>query len=152
MHASIIALAAIALVAAQDKESDRMPKRGDAVIVRGCIDGSTVVSTDIQVRDSSASYAGEVTYRMSGDKKVVNPIKKEHKGHVDVLTGTLKSDLPDANAPRETRVGRTRIVIGAGPQSGPEAQRPFGAGSQGPPSFPVLEVKEIEHTGVSCKT
>jgi hypothetical protein len=144
MHASIIALAAAIALVPQDKGSDRMPKRGDAVIVRGCIDGGTVVSNDIQVRDSSASYAGEVTYRMSGDKKVVNPIKKEHNGHVDVLTGTLKSDLPDAHGSRGTRVGNTRIIIGAGPQNGPDAQRP--------PSLPVLVVKEIEHTGVSCKT
>ena len=140
----IIVTTALLAIGAQEKRTDVIPKRGNDVAVRGCIIGGTIESTDTEVRDSSGSYAGFVTYRISGNKKIVNPIKKEHDGHADVLIGTLKSDLPETNSPKSARIGNTRVVIGAGEQSR--------TNPMAPPSMPVLDVKEIEHTGVNCRT
>ena len=140
-----IALAiGILMVTVQDKPTGVIPKKGDAVAVRGCIKAGAIESSDTELRDSSGSYSGFVTYRISGEKKVINPIKKEHEGHADVLIGTLKSDLPGTNSPKSKQFGNTRITIGAGQQSrtNPDA----------PPSMPVLDVKEIEHTGTNCRT
>ena len=128
----------------QDRPVEVIPKKGDPVAVRGCIKAGAIESSDTELRDSSGKYSGFVTYRISGDKKIVNPIKKEHDGHADVLIGTLKSDLPETNSPKSKRFGNTRVTIGVGQQSrtNPDA----------PPAMPVLDVKEIEHTGVSCRT
>ncbi|CAN5813167.1 hypothetical protein BH18ACI5_BH18ACI5_27110 [soil metagenome] len=145
MHTlAIILTAGLLAIGAQEKRMNVIPKRGDAVAVKGCIVSGTIESTDTEVRDSSGSYSSFVTYRISGNKKIINPIKKEHDGHADVLIGTLKSDLPETNSPKSTRIGNTRVVIGAGEQSR--------TNPRAPQSMPVLDVKEIEHTGVNCRT
>lgn len=140
----IVLTAGFVAIGGQGKRTDVIPKRGDEVAVRGCIVGGTIESTDTEVRDSSGAYSSFVTYRISGNKKIVNPIKKEHEGHADVLIGTLKSDLPETNSPKSTRIGKTRVIIGAGGQSR--------TNPMAPQSMPVLDVKEIEHTGVNCRT
>ena len=145
MQTTIIVLTAgLLAIAVQDKRTDVLPQRGDSVAVRGCIVGGTIESNDTEVRDSSGKYGSFVTYRISGSKKVTDPIKKEHDGHADVLIGTLKSDLPETNSPKSTRIGNTRITIGAGEQSRTNPNAPH--------AIPVLDVKEIEHTGVTCRS
>ncbi len=144
MHALVIALLAALVVPGQSKPSDVVPKRGDTISVKGCISAGTIQSSETEMQDLSGAYPGFVTYRIAGNRKLVNPIKKEHDGHADVLTGTLKSDLPTPDGRQEKRVGKTRITIGVGqpPRPGSLAQEPM----------PVLDVKEIEHTGVTCRT
>jgi hypothetical protein len=144
MHLLALALL-LPVVAAQDKPSDPAsgPRRGDAVTVRGCISGGTIESSETEVRDSTGKYSGFVTYRLTGDKKTLKTIKQEHDGHLDTLTGVLKSDLPNANTPRSKRIGNTRITIGVGesPRTDPRAME----------YMPALEVKEIEHSGTTCR-
>jgi hypothetical protein len=144
VHAVTIILAVMA-IAAQDRPADSSdtPKRGDTVVVRGCITAGTMESNETEVRDSTGKYSGLVTYRLTGARKILKPIKDEHDGHADVLTGRLKSDLPNANTPRGKRIGNTRITIGVG-----EAPR---TDPREPAYMPALEVKEIEHTGLSCR-
>ena len=145
MHALTLALVLTAL-AVQDKTSDqsRMPKRGDTVVVRGCIAGSTIESRETEVSDSTGKYSAFVTYRLTGDKKTLKQIKDDHEGHSDVITGRLKSDLPNANTPRGKRIGNTRITIGVGEQPRTNPREPQ--------YMPALEVKEIDHTGVTCRS
>lgn len=139
----IIALA-LTVINAQEKplEPSSGPKRGDTITVRGCIVGGTIESSETEVRDSTGKYSGFVTYRLTGEKKALKQIKQEHDGHVDILTGVLKSDLPNENTPRGKRIGNTRITVGIGeqPRTDPRA----------PQFMPALQVKEIEHTGASC--
>lgn len=144
MHALTIGLV-LAILAAQEKpaEPTAIPKRGDTVTVRGCIVGGTIESSETEVPDSSRKYSGFITYRLTGDKKVLKQVKQEHDGHVDVLTGVLKSDLPDPNTPRGKRIGNTRITVGIGGQPHPDPRAPQ--------YMPALQVKEVEHTGASCR-
>jgi len=142
MQALAIALAAgLTALSFQDKPG-AVPKKGDVVSVKGCIRAGAIESNEIEIKDGTDSYTGFVTLRIAGDKKVVNPIKKEHEGHADVLTGTLKSDLLDPSSLTSKRVGNTRIAVGLGPP---------GTARDAPPPMPVLDVKEIEHTGVNCR-
>ena len=140
MHVLVFGL--LTLITAQDKPSDPSsgPKRGDEVAVRGCISGGTIESSETEVRDSTGKYSAFVTYRLTGEKKTLKTIKQEHDGHLDTLTGILKSDLP--NTPRGKRIGNTRITVGIGeaPRSDPRAVE----------YMPTLEVKEVEHSGTTC--
>lgn len=145
MHILLLA-SVLTLVGVQDKPHEppsTTPKRGDTIIVRGCVAGGTFVSSQSEVRDSSGQYSASVTYRLTGDKKAIKQIKQEHDGHADILTGVLKSDLPNHTAPRGKVIGNTRITVGGGepPRSDPRSV----------PYMPVLQVKEIEHTGTSCR-
>lgn len=141
-QAVAIALAAGMVALSFQDKSAAVPKKGDSVSVKGCIKAGAIESNEIEVKDGTASYAGFVTLRIAGDKKVVNPIKKDHEGHEDVLIGTLKSDLLDPSSLTNKRVGNTKITIGLGPQ---------GTSRDAPPPMPVLDVKEIEHSGVNCR-
>ena len=102
-----------------------------------------IESSDAETNDSTGTYRGFVTYRLTGDKKALKQMKQEHDGHVDIVTGILKSDLPQENTPLGKQVGNTRITVGAGaqPTNDPTA----------PQYLPALQFKALEHTGVTCR-
>jgi hypothetical protein len=107
------------------------PRMGDALVVIGCIMGPTIEEVD----------TGR-TYRLTGDKAVVKELAKGHVGHMDEVSGTLKSTLV-ASTTRSKQVGKTRITIGAvESRSAPERGE----------SLPVLSVKSFRHLlGVCAK-
>jgi len=141
----LIALLLLVLVlppAPQEKEGNKPPRRGDIVVAKGCLRGSMLENADLGTA-VGGSRIGLVTYRLTGDKKTMESIRKEHDGHSDVITGELKTDLPTSTDIHGKKVGNTRITIGVG------ASR--GMGPEPPPPMPVLRVKSVEHTAISCR-
>ena len=145
----VIALLLFALVLPQvpqekdkEKEQGKPPRRGDVVIAKGCLRGSMLENADLNSTGGGTPVLDLITYRLTGDKKTMQAIRKEHDGHADVITGELKTDLPTATH-QGRKVGSTRITIGVGPSRG--------MGPEPPPPMPVLGVKSIEHTGISCR-
>lgn len=114
-----------------------LPKRGETVIVTGCVSRGRIESNDMKVKDRDASFDRLVTYRLTGDKKLLESLKKEHEGHIEELTAVLKSELP---IDEHKRIGNTNVGIGLPGRNDP-----------GVPSYPVLEVKSAEHTAKSCQ-
>jgi hypothetical protein len=141
----LIALLVLALIGpgvSQEKDGGdaKPPKRGDKVEVRGCLSGGSLDSTEVMSRDKDdkeARYYEFVTFRLTGDKKVLREIRMEHSGHADLLHGTLGTDLPKPGS----RIGNSRVSIGIGRGMSPEP----------PPPLPVLKVSSFEHTGVTCR-
>lgn len=126
----------------QDPASEpKAPKRGDTITVKGCLDGGVLESTESSTADRGGNLHNAVVYRLTGNKKLLQQIKKEHAGHLDTLVGVLKTDPPTRSG-ATTRIGKTRIHIGVG------ASR--GMGPEPPPPMPVLEVKELQHSEISC--
>ena len=137
MNATILlVLGSAVILPVQDKRE--LPKRGDTVIVTGCVAKGRIESNDVKVQDSDARLDRNVMYRLTGDKKVLTSLKDDHENHVEILTAVLRSELPSEGQART--VGNTRIGIGLPGRNDPAA----------PPSYPVLEVKSAEHTGKSC--
>lgn len=122
------------------KGDPKPPKRGDDVVVKGCVAGATVDSSDVTGRDKETRYSEFVTFRLTGDKKVLQEIRKDHAGHADVLHGELRSDLPRPGQSGRM-IGNSRISIGVGRGMAPE---------QAPP-LPVLKVSSVDHTGITCR-
>ena len=139
MRTMLLLVVASAFVAgSQEKEkSHRPPKRGDTVLVTGCVSRGKIDSNDMKVADAEGTYDRLVTYRLTGDKKVLESLKKEHEGHVEILTAVLKSELP---IDEHRRIGNTNVGIGLPGRNQPAM-----------PSYPVLEVKSAEHTGTTCE-
>jgi hypothetical protein len=109
------------------------PKRGDVVTIEGCIAAATL--TDRKTR---------LTYRLKGAKELTQRIDSDHQGHVDVVTGTVKSDRKFASE-RSRTAKKTTIVVGVRevsvvPSNGQELEE----------TDPELEVTSIEHIGGSC--
>lgn len=130
--------------AAQEQEKkEQRPKRGDVVVARGCLRGGVLESAELTSPNATDRSAELISYRLTGEKKALEEIRKEHDRHADVITGELRTDLPTHTATRGGKIGNTRIVIGAGPA------RPMMP--EGPPPMPVLKVTSFEHTGVPCR-
>lgn len=134
----LVVVASTVVAGIQEKpKSDRPPKRGDTVLVTGCVSRGKIESNDLKVADGEGTYDRLVTYRLTGDKKVLESLKKEHEGHVETLTAVLKSELPIDD---HRRIGNTSVGIGLPGRNQPAM-----------PSYPVLEVKSAEHSGKTCE-
>jgi hypothetical protein len=117
------------------------PKRGETVVALGCVKGSVLESTDTESTDGTGRLTQLVTYRLTGDKDVLKVLKREHDGHIEEITGVLKSELA-TNEKRGKQFGKTRIVVGVGPSARADGQQPQ--------PLPVLSVKSFRHIAASC--
>lgn len=127
---------------AQEKSGGetRPPKSGEKVVVKGCLANSTIDSNDVTGADKESRYFEFVTFRLTGDKKVLGEMRKDHVGHADVLHAELRSDLPRAGQAGKI-VGNSRVTFGVGRGMAPEPA----------PPLPVLKVSSFDHTGITCK-
>ena len=120
------------------------PKKGDTIIVRGCLRGNAVEQADVLIEDADGDVTqnGEVpamTYRLQGDKNVLKELKDKHDRMEVQVKGILRSELSRSGI--GTDIGRTRITIGVDPRNPTRgAEQPL----------PVLEAKSFEATTVSC--
>lgn len=132
----VLLFAAPGLSAADDPR----PRKGDTVVARGCLGGGVLETLDLKTTDGKAREVAALTFRLTGDKKLLKTLKEEHADHSDSITGVLKTDLPDEKKAIGTRIGNTNIGIGiANPNA--STQR----------ALPVLEVKAFEHTDIKCR-
>ena len=137
-----VALVVPAGMGQEKSESEvKPPKPGDTVVARGCLSGGTLDTSEVTGRDkkdNETRYSEFVTFRLTGDRKVLQEIRRDHSGHADVITGELRSDLTRLGMLGKT-VGNSRVTIGVGRGMSPEP----------PPPLPVLKVSSIEHTGIT---
>ena len=132
-------------VSALQKENptSRGPRKGDTVVVRGCLTGQALEATDLSWADATGLLSSGTTFRLTGDKSRLKQLRDEHDGKVVEVEGVLKSELPKESAATRT-VGKVRITIGT--PSTPATSREDEARR----SLPVLEVKSYEGGTVTC--
>jgi hypothetical protein len=141
---SIIAFLLCAVALSAQTPPQKPPKKGDTIIVRGCLRGNAVEQADLLIEDAEGDTKQNdqfpaMTYRLQGDKSVVKELKDKHDRMVVQVKGILRSELSQKGI--GTTVGRTRITIGADPRNPTQgADQPL----------PVLDAKSFEATTVSC--
>lgn len=123
----------VAALAAQDrpeeKSAKKLPEKGSTITIKGCVTGSSSLQDD----------ETGLTYRLKGEKGLLKDLGREHKGHMDELTGILQSSLLMAGS-KSRRIGNTTISIGAAESR-----------SSGPRELnPIFEVKSLKHLPVLC--
>ena len=142
------AIAALLLVAvpplAQQTAPQKPPKKGDTVLVRGCLRGNAVELAELLIENGEGDSSRHdqiplLTYRLQGDKKVLKDLKDNHDRMVVQVKGILRSELSGTGI--GTTVGRTRITMGSDPRHPTR-----GAEDQ----LPVLDAKSFEATTVGC--
>jgi len=141
---TVVAIACAAPLVAQTPPP-KVPKKGDTVIVRGCLRGNSVEQADLMLEESEGEirrneHVPVLTYRLEGDKSVLKELKNKHDRMVVQVKGVLRSEL--SRSAMGTDVGRTRITIGADPRN------PTRGVDQ---ALPVLDTRSFEPTTVSCK-
>ena len=131
--------------AATQKQEDRArpPRKGEAIVVKGCLTGQALDATEIGPGDATAALSSGVTFRLTGDKVTLKALRDEHDGKVVEVSGVLKSDLPRDSA-ASGKLGRMRITVGTPPAN------PMSQEAQAKRSVPVLEVKSYEGGSVTC--
>lgn len=126
-------LAILPPVAARDQaagqSTKKVPEQGATMTIKGCVTGSS----------SLQDHETGLTYRLKGEKKFLKDLAREHKGHVDELTGILRSSLIMGDS-KSKRIGNTTISIGAAESrnSGPRELNP------------IFEVTSLKHLPVLC--
>lgn len=132
-------LLALGVGVTQEKPAERRPpKKGDTVVVRGCVVGGVIEGGELSSTDGEFKVLELHDYRLTGKKDLVKTLKEQHAGHADVITGVLKTDLPTER--QGMRIGNAGVGIGVGNSQG-YAQR----------ALPVLEATSFAHVDVRCR-
>ena len=135
-------------VSARPSQKNQVPKKGDTIIVKGCLRGSSLEGAETravgetgEAVEGSGDELPSLTYRLQGEKSLLKELKDKHDRQVVEVKGILRSEL-SRGAPGTT-VGRTRITVGVDPRMG---SVPNGTDK----ALPVLEAKSFEASTVSC--
>jgi hypothetical protein len=140
---TVVALLSLTIPLAS--QTPKPPKKGDAVVIKGCLRGSAVESAQLMRLDAEGVPQEEdvpaLTYRLQGKKELLKELKEKHDRMVVEVRGILRSELSGSGIGKD--VGRTRISIGVDPRTG---RSPHGADQ----AVPVLEATSFEGSNVSC--
>jgi len=149
MRTSALAfIAAIALgmsgSATQKPEDGGIPPsgKGDTVVVRGCVSGSLLKDLRAQKTEPLTGSETAVVYRLTGEKKLLQLIQKEHQDQVLDVTGVLRTNPNSTSTVRSKEVGKARVFVGAGRQETSEPAKPS--------SYPTLRVTAFEVVRPGC--
>jgi hypothetical protein len=118
---TVILLMLMAIAAQNDARA-----RDDLVTVSGCVRGThlklssgTTAAVDLPLRASE--------YVLEGSKELLRTIRKDHDGHYEEVTGTLKlpPTKPSDVAIRQKELGpKTRVTLGVREATGDEIPAP----------------------------
>ena len=140
---ALAVLAGSAATAQKDSPSSRVPKKGDAVVVKGCLSGQALEATELGSKDATEALSSGVTFRLTGDKTLLRQLRDEQDGKIVDVEGVLKSDLPKESV-ASRNVGRMRITIGT------PAQSPNSQEAATRRALPVLEVTSYNGSTTTC--
>ena len=146
LFSAVLAVALSSPLAAQDKPRDptAIPKKGDPVVLKGCLRGAALEATDLGAEDSSTPLLSGLTFRLTGKKDLLKDMKQKHDGRIVEVRGTLKSDLQPQTG-YGTNVGGMRITIG-GPAGGASGARE----AETRRSLPVVDVSGFDGSETGC--
>jgi hypothetical protein len=140
----VLVLTAAAASASQN-DKPKLPKKGDTVLIKGCLRGNAVeaaemLSVDAEGEKRSEGVVPQLTYRLDGKKELLKELRDKHDRTLVEVKGTLRSELGGSGIGKD--IGRTRITIGVDPRTNrsPGADR----------VIPVVEATSFEATTVSC--
>ena len=93
---AVFMLSSAAALAHQDTNSEkpRSAKRGDNVVVKGCLRGGILESSEMEVADKGDPLPAAHTFHLKGKKDLLKKLRELHDGY-------LVSDLPERPAPDE---------------------------------------------------
>jgi hypothetical protein len=140
---AVLFLAHAAPASQKEERPSRPPKKGDAIVVRGCLTGQALEATELGRTDSTGALSNGLTFRLTGDKNLLKQMREEADGKVVDVEGILRSELPSQSVATR-KVGRMRITIGS-PAASPNSQE-----AETRRSLPVLEVRSFNGSTTSC--
>jgi hypothetical protein len=148
MHAALLLLPLLTLLAVPQVQKGKTPKSGDSIVVTGCLRSAMLEATEMGFasEEEHQRLPAAHTFQLKGKKDLLKDLREKFDGHVVTVTGVLKSRLTESSG-LGTQVGNTRIVVG-----GETSTRSVGGGmSGGAEALPVLEAKSFEGSPTTCR-
>ena len=140
-----LAFALAAPPASAQESKSRPPKKGDRVVVTGCLDGRALTATDVRgAEQDQPRPLTAVTFRLEGNRTLLRDLREKGNERIVRVEGVLKSDLPREEGGGR-QAGRVRITIGE-PVSSPGSMQ-----EQNRRAIPVLDVKSFEGASTPCR-
>lgn len=127
----------------KEDQGDRPTRKGDALVVKGCLSGASLAATETSATGGAALLSAGLTFRLTGERRLLRQLRDKHDRRIVEVRGILKSDLPQPSA-QGRNVGGMRIAIGA---PSPNAGRPQAESMR---LLPALEVKAFEGGDTFC--
>jgi hypothetical protein len=116
----LVSVAGVAGLAGQDPEPKKIPSDSVEIATTGCLKGRVFTAT--QPREDFMRRGPNVTgrsFRLNGPRVVMDTVKTHDGDLVEIVGLVRKNDLREMGP--GTRIGNTRVVIGA-PRSGDPMQ------------------------------
>lgn len=139
--------ACCALSAGKGQTDIALPKDTDVVTITGCVHGSRLKLSRNTTPDTVTSVVRASEYVLGGQKELLTRLKKDHDGHLEEITGTLKIpptlDQPDIHVRTKNVGDKTRVTIGTRQTAGSEPTAPL-------PVLPTLTVESSRHISDKC--
>jgi hypothetical protein len=140
----ILPLVLAAAVSGQPQEGKPIPKDSVQVVANGCLKGrvfkATAPATSAEADVVSGPDVTGRSFRLSGPRTVMEDVKKHDRHLVKVVGVVLKSALMEAG----TRLGNSRIVIGAPSSMDPGGRPPM-------PGVAVMDVTSVQFVAETCR-
>ncbi len=141
-----LALVGALVLAVQAQDNPKPPKKGDSLIIKGCLRGSAVEGAETIRKDAEGEAKRDedvpvLTYRLEGKKDLLKELKEQYDKKTVEVRGILRSDLSGAGV--GTTVGNTRIAIGLDPRT---SRSPHATDQ----AIPVLEVTAFDGSSITC--
>src|SRR4051794_34566034 len=138
--AMALGLNGLAAQAPQDRPTPT-PGKNDLVVVRGCMSGGML--RELRAQKTEGIYESETpaVYRLTGEKKLLQALEKEHKNEVLDVSGVLVSNGDNSSTARSKQMGRLRVHA----TDGREETSPGRS-----PSYPTLKVTAFDVLGAGC--
>jgi len=140
----VLAFTSVALAAGQRPEEGRTPPPGkeDTVTVRGCVTGGLLRDVRARKTDDKGKVETAAVYRLTGDKKLVQQMEREHADEILDVTGAVRRTPNSSSTTRSKQAGKTRIYVGVGQQPADELRQPA--------AYPELRVASFAAAGGRC--
>jgi hypothetical protein len=139
---AVVALFALALASPQadPQEKPRVPDDSIELTVTGCLKGRVLTTVARRAGEPERGiYVGERTFRVNGNKEVMDEVKKRNKQLVEVVGLVRRAALDDKG------IKSGRVAISGGSPVAGSGNIPTGVDNT-----PVMDVSAIRPRATSC--
>jgi hypothetical protein len=117
----------------------------EAVTLRGCIEGATLVTLETPRTTDEPERLGDV-YRLRGPRALVRQLQREHDHHEEEVTGIIRVPLPvSPGGPHQKKMGKTTVTVEDG-----KVARPAGE-MKASDLQASIEVTSFRHLSWECR-
>lgn len=127
---------------AAERQEQPPPKPG-TLVIRGCVSNGTFTNVSTTSADPDGRIVPGATYRLAGPRRLLNPLRSEHNGHHEEVTGVVRGTFAPTPTTGSRDMGGVSVQVGVVGRD-PRANTPH------VPEMPSIEVRAVKHLDEKC--